>query len=218
MPTFIAREDSHLTAPFSPSMLLSDIQEGFSVGQYPIHSPKRWHLKSSSEIGTWNSLNWFIIEPGRSSAGISALDRWVGTWARQSRIQLDLVKELTTLFSSHSLLTSQQWQEKIFEVSEADWIESEGWERPSSRTRTEAIDLIGSCSWLPIFAEPNVTTSPEGRIVFEWWNMERKLTIYVGDEGYEYIKVWGSDMDDEMEDGFARNLLEIYPLLSWLHG
>ncbi len=63
-----------------------------------------------------------------------------------------------------------------------------------------------------------MTTSPEGRIVFEWWNMERKLTIYVGDEGYEYIKVWGSDMDDEMEDGFARNLLEIYPLLSWLHG
>lgn len=62
---------------------------------------------------------------------------------------------------------------------------------------------------------PNVTASPFGEVVLEWWNHEKKLTLYVNEEQTEYVKVWGDDIDVEMDDG---TLLEtaIAPTLEWL--
>ena len=52
------------------------------------------------------------------------------------------------------------------------------------------------------WATPSVTASGRGEVVFEWWNDERKLTVYVPAAGnVSYVKVWGLDVETEMEDG-----------------
>ena len=61
----------------------------------------------------------------------------------------------------------------------------------------EVVDL--GQKWM----KPNVTASADGEVVFEWWNGTKKLTIYIGDQSAEYVKVWGTDIDTEMSDGNA---------------
>jgi hypothetical protein len=51
--------------------------------------------------------------------------------------------------------------------------------------------------------DPNVTANGEGEVVFEWWQGSKKLTIYIGDQSAEYIKVWGPDINTNMDDGQA---------------
>lgn len=68
------------------------------------------------------------------------------------------------------------------------------------------------------WSEPNVTVSTDGEIVFEWWHSDRKLTIYVTETGTEYIKVWGLDIFNEMEDGDAQSSIMRQELWSWLMG
>jgi hypothetical protein len=53
----------------------------------------------------------------------------------------------------------------------------------------------------------------EGEPVFEWWSGEKKLTIYFQEHSAEYVKVWGSNVHSEMEDG---DLGDFLPLLQWL--
>lgn len=56
-----------------------------------------------------------------------------------------------------------------------------------------------------LWARPHISADEDGDVVFEWWSRERKLTIYVSGPKVSYIKVWGSDIDDEMEDGLVTN-------------
>jgi hypothetical protein len=51
--------------------------------------------------------------------------------------------------------------------------------------------------------------------VYEWWHERRKLTLYRGDEGVTYIKVWGAG---EMEDGVCKEVAELVKLWNWLLG
>lgn len=48
---------------------------------------------------------------------------------------------------------------------------------------------------------PHVSASPDGEVVLEWWNKDRKLTLYISTGIIEYIKVWGANIASEMEDG-----------------
>jgi hypothetical protein len=56
----------------------------------------------------------------------------------------------------------------------------------------------------------------EGEIVLEWWNKQKKLTIYVCSDTIDFIKVWGSDIDNEMEDGSISLNNNIDFLWRWL--
>jgi len=56
----------------------------------------------------------------------------------------------------------------------------------------------------------------EDEIVFEWWNDPKKISIYVEHESIQYIKVWGADMDNQMEDGEIRNVSQMLSLWQWL--
>lgn len=49
--------------------------------------------------------------------------------------------------------------------------------------------------------QPLLNISIDDEIVFEWWHKEKKLTIYVCPNVIDFIKVWGADMDNEMQDG-----------------
>lgn len=64
---------------------------------------------------------------------------------------------------------------------------------------------------------PNITASSEGEVVFEWWNKQKKITLYVSSFSISYIKVPSASIED-MEDGsFKRLNAEVYiNLFSWL--
>lgn len=66
---------------------------------------------------------------------------------------------------------------------------------------------------------PLVNIGIDNEIVLEWWNKEKKITVYVDKEVIDYIKVWGADIDHEMEDGLIR--LEdnsLRDLWQWISG
>lgn len=50
------------------------------------------------------------------------------------------------------------------------------------------------CSW----RDPFVSLDESGNIVFEWWNENKKVTLYVLPEASEFIKSWGTDIETEM--------------------
>ena len=79
------------------------------------------------------------------------------------------------------------------------------------------IDLIYSeASSLGIdWADPNVTASPQGEVVLEWWNREKKITLYVNENHSDYVQAWGTDIDTEMTDGVLFDA-DVSLLFAWL--
>lgn len=66
------------------------------------------------------------------------------------------------------------------------------------------------------WSEPLVNLSIDSEIVFEWWHETKKLTVYILGNTAEYIKVWGLDIDNEMEDGTSSSSAELTNLWKWL--
>lgn len=66
------------------------------------------------------------------------------------------------------------------------------------------------------WCEPLINLGINSEIVFEWWNENKKLTVYILGNSAKYIKVWGADIDNEMEDGLATSPTEITDLWKWL--
>ena len=48
---------------------------------------------------------------------------------------------------------------------------------------------------------PFVGLSERGEVVFEWWNDERKLSLYIGPQFTEYVSSWGPHVEDQMDAG-----------------
>lgn len=65
------------------------------------------------------------------------------------------------------------------------------------------------------WSEPLVNTS-DAELVFEWWHDGKKITVYFSEENAEFIKVWGADIDNEMEEGIAETNDQIEALWKWL--
>ncbi|MDQ3387007.1 MAG: hypothetical protein M3475_05305, partial [Actinomycetota bacterium] len=53
---------------------------------------------------------------------------------------------------------------------------------------------------------PNVVADAHGNVVFEWWEGQKRLTIYIHPETVEYVKVWGPDTFSDMDDGEAEGI------------
>ncbi len=64
----------------------------------------------------------------------------------------------------------------------------------------------------------NVLATAEGDEVFRWRVGTKKLTIYIGDQSAEYLKVWGPDVNDDMDDGSADLTTTRKALWEWLIG
>jgi hypothetical protein len=81
---------------------------------------------------------------------------------------------------------------------------------PSDRALALALDwfelLMNRASKLGGWQRPHISSTEQGEIVLEWWRGERKLTIYFGDDGAEFLEVWGIDIDEDMSSG---------PLTNW---
>lgn len=50
-------------------------------------------------------------------------------------------------------------------------------------------------------SKPHVSASEAGEVTFEWWNNDRKLTLYFSDCLIEYMKVGGPNIHTDMESG-----------------
>ena len=53
-------------------------------------------------------------------------------------------------------------------------------------------------------------------VSLEWWNANKKLTIYFSDAAIDYIRVWGANIKNEMEDGEIANPFCFVALWQWL--
>lgn len=63
---------------------------------------------------------------------------------------------------------------------------------------------------------PHVTASADGEVVFEWWKGQRKLTVYISSIGAEYVRVWGTNIQDEMSEGDISSPRECTSGWKWL--
>lgn len=68
--------------------------------------------------------------------------------------------------------------------------------------------------WVP----PHISASEAGEITFEWWDEGRKLTVYFGDHDMEVIRVWGADMDHEMDHFQIVKTAQVARAWAWLYG
>lgn len=89
----------------------------------------------------------------------------------------------------------------------SDWDGAAG-EAPSAATIGTAQSVLTSLAALVAgehlsWAHPHISASPFGDVIFEWWNGDKQLSIYVSGNEAEYIQTWGEGESVEMEDGDA---------------
>jgi hypothetical protein len=65
------------------------------------------------------------------------------------------------------------------------------------------------------WSEPLVNIS-DSELIFEWWRGAKKITVYFSETNAEFIKVWGADIDNEMEEGIAETNDQIEDLWKWI--
>ncbi len=68
------------------------------------------------------------------------------------------------------------------------------------------------------WSDPHIGSNERGEILLEWWQGPRTLTIYIRPEDeVNYLKAWGSDIEDEIEDGEISRLADFVALSRWLY-
>ena len=67
--------------------------------------------------------------------------------------------------------------------------------------------------WTP----PHISSSAFGEVVFEWWEDDRKLTLYFDGIDVEYVRVAGPDVDRDMKDGAVRTIGHWVSFWQWLN-
>lgn len=71
-------------------------------------------------------------------------------------------------------------------------------------------------NWGKNWIRPNVSASGDGEVVFGWRVGAKRLTIYIGEQSAEYVKAWGPDMINDMDDGEADLASTRQSLWKWL--
>ena len=69
-----------------------------------------------------------------------------------------------------------------------------------------------------VWREPHISASEDGEITFEWWSDDRKVTMYFGADRLEIIRVWGSNIDSEMDLQPVPTLDGFPAVWAWLYG
>ncbi len=68
------------------------------------------------------------------------------------------------------------------------------------------------------WSTPMINVSDDLDVVLEWWHKNKNLAFYINQATTDYIKVWGSDIDTEMEDGLINSVHDgsIAKLWQWI--
>lgn len=64
--------------------------------------------------------------------------------------------------------------------------------------------------------EPHVSSDEEGHVVLEWLHDNKSLTLYFSSGSVEYVKAWGSDVENAMDDGEINTSRDWAKLWLWL--
>ncbi len=65
---------------------------------------------------------------------------------------------------------------------------------------------------------PHVSTSESGSVTFEWWSGDKKLTLYFDDLHMKVVRVWGEDINSEMDIVDLPHVLWFGDVWAWLYG
>lgn len=89
----------------------------------------------------------------------------------------------------------------------------------SLQTLNSAFDLLANfhlqLAPLSLHA-PHITWSSDAEVVLEWRHNQKRLLFYVKENSVEYLKSWGSDIYEEMEEGQVFSPPEVARLWRWL--
>lgn len=90
--------------------------------------------------------------------------------------------------------------------------------RPSQKVTLAACEVIEAFYWVAkTWEKPLVNSNDEGEIVLEWWQDTRKITVYIGENEVVFLKIWGPNIENEMQDGVLTNAETVSALWNWLH-
>lgn len=101
-----------------------------------------------------------------------------------------------------------------------DW-DGMGSPRPNENAvRLALVHLADFCQEAALtsypWAPPHVSVS-ENEVILEWWKDELKLSLYVGEQSIEFIRVWGTNIDNEMNSGVLWQDSDFASLWHWLN-
>ena len=111
-------------------------------------------------------------------------DTWIGKKIKEHLISGD--EEFKTAYMEEVRIDALR--KEIDRVSKYEWIKYEGWNYPSLKTITRAKDLADEIVKHIKDQPAHPLNSPDGHIVFEWWNGDDKLTLYVTDTAFIAIR------------------------------
>ncbi|MEH2375665.1 hypothetical protein [Nostoc sp.] len=144
----------------------------------------------------------------------------VGSWKYQSKIVASSVQRVKAIFEqsdNYAVLELSSWSYSPVHKTHRRIAELGG----DNETYKYAIEWLKQLRTVVAanqmwWGEPLVNLSFDSEIVFEWWHETKKLTVYILGNTAEYIKVWGTDIDNEMEDGTSSSPAELTTLWKWL--
>ena len=138
------------------------------------------------------------------------------------RIFKDLLKKPNVVSSKLDLRIQQDEISKQFDVVK-EWKESwseHGLEKPNDLTISHAETVIETLLSLIISADyrfitPFISGDGDGNVTAIWYNQKRQLHLKIGENDVEYFKVWGTNINTEMEVDFLKfeHCLELW---KWL--
>lgn len=164
----------------------------------------------SSSVG--QNANLVILATDRTST--------VGSWKYRSKIaasSIQRVKAISEQSDNYAVLELSSWSyspaHKTYRRIAELGSDNETYKYAIEWLKQLRTVVAANQMW---WGEPLVNLSFDSEIVFEWWHGTKKLTVYILGNTAEYIKVWGTDIDDEMEDGTASSPAELTDLWKWL--
>lgn len=141
----------------------------------------------------WSEGNGTFTSPGSSNAmGLSPINYLKATSRPPRHDPLVLAVQ-----------TAKREVERL-ERLDANW-DGYGSPKPNADAIKRAVsalpDFISSAEKTGGWRLPHVAANEGGEVLFEWWKAEKKLTLFIGPDGIDYLRTWGTHIEQDMDDG-----------------
>ncbi|MBS0298385.1 MAG: hypothetical protein JSR32_00390 [Proteobacteria bacterium] len=174
-----------------------------------------------------NNTISIVLHPSERTTGIRTLDSFLIFLSRDATTAKVTQKlSPTTQYWLHEKLPAYQKRVRdqfyTLHQRQDNW-DSRGSQKPNrlSLSYAEGIitDLLDSITQAGyIWLTPSISSDEDGNITIEWHKGKHELHIEVGENEAEYIKVWGTSIENEMHLDFL-DRKQYLTLWSWLlHG
>ena len=181
---------------------LNNTSGTFSSGASPTNYEPQWANQGNQRVDGPIEIFSLPITDSGTTGGNEQNQVSTLYWREQTRANLDplLLTEETFRVRTFHLKIHQQLD--AIRQRKDDW-DGYASKRPNSLSLTYAKQLLdelllsviaASRSWIA----PFITSDEDGHVTAEWYNGERELHIIVREHKAVYIKVWGTNIENEM--------------------